>query len=177
MANILLQRLYIALTTLPDISKLLDLFIILIGLIILLLIIGFKSQFLKINLLQKSRKEIIKIVITSFFMPALAEEIVFRILFLPHPVETPLMTTQFFWVTISLVAFIMYHPLQGLIWNQVGYNVFTNPSFLILSAILGVMCTITYLVLGSIWISVIIHWLVVVIWIVLLDGSAKFPNL
>ncbi|MBC6431321.1 CPBP family intramembrane metalloprotease [Nostoc sp. HG1] len=177
MPNILVTRLYIALTTLPDASKLLRLFMPLLGLIILLLIIGFKSRFLEIHLLKSSRKEIIKIVITSFFTPALAEEIVFRILFLPHPVETPLITTQILWGTISLAAFIIYHPLQGLTWNQVGYNVFTNPSFLILSAILGAMCTIAYLVVGSIWPSVIIHWLAVVIWIVLLDGFAKFPNI
>ncbi|WP_368736767.1 CPBP family glutamic-type intramembrane protease [Nostoc sp. CHAB 5715] len=129
---------------------------------------------MKLHILEKSWQEIVKIIVFSFFIPGLSEEIVFRVLFLPHPTENPSLKTQIIWMIITSVAFIIYHPFQGLTWNPGGREVFINPNFLILAALLGVICTIAYLISGSIWLSVIIHWLAVVIWIVLLDGFAKF---
>ena len=107
-------------------------------------------------------------------MPALCEEIVFRILFLPHPTENPSIKKQIIWGVISLTVFIVYHPLQGITWNPGGSEVFMEPIFLILAALLGVMCTIAYYWVGSLWLPVFIHWLAVVVWLVLLNGFYQF---
>ena len=177
MLQLIEKRLTTALSTFPTTFNLLQLGLPLTGLAILLLLIGFKSGFLEVDVLQKSWEEITKIVIFSFVIPALSEEIVFRVLFLPHPTENPSIKTQLLWAAISLVAFIIYHPFQGLTWNPAGREVFMNPSFLILAALLGAMCTLAYLVVGSIWLPVIIHWLAVTLWLVLLGGFAKFAHL
>ncbi|BBD68221.1 abortive infection protein [Nostoc commune NIES-4072] len=150
MINLIIRRLTTALSTFPTITNLLELILPLTGLTILLLFIGFQSEFLKLHILEKSWQEIVKIIVFSFFIPGLSEEIVFRVLFLPHPTENPSLKTQIIWIIITLVAFIIYHPFQGLTWNPGGYEVFINPNFLILAALLGVICTIAYLISGSI---------------------------
>lgn len=170
------KRLNAAFSTFPTAAHLLQLGLPLLGLAILILLIGFKSGFLEVDVLQKSRGEITKIVALSFIIPGLSEEIIFRVLFLPHPTENPLIETQLLWGAISLAVFIIYHPFQALTWNHAGREVFTEPSFLILAALLGAMCTIAYLVVGSIWFPVLIHWLAVVVWLVLLGGFTKFGN-
>lgn len=174
MIKLIRQRLSAAFETLPTAANSLKLALPLLGLAIILLLIGFKSGLLKVDLLQKSWGEIAKIVALSFFMPALGEEIVFRVLFLPHPTENPSIKTQLLWGFITLAAFIIYHPLEGLTWYPAGRDVFVRPSFLILATLLGAICTIAYLVSGSLWLPVIIHWLAVVLWIVLLGGFVMF---
>ncbi|MBN4003797.1 CPBP family glutamic-type intramembrane protease [Nostoc sp. LPT] len=174
MIKLITKRLCTALSTFPTAAHVVHLGLPLIVLTIFLLFIGFKSDFLQVHILQKSWKEIVKLVAFSFFIPGLSEEIVFRVLFLPHPIEKPSIKTQIIWGTIALTAFIIYHPLQGITWNPSGREVFMEPIFLILAALLGAICTIAYLASGSIWLSVIIHWLAVVIWIILLGGFAKF---
>lgn len=168
------KRVKVALSTPVNSTNSLQLKLRLIGLAFLLLFIGFKTGFLKFNILEKPWGEIVKIVAFSLIMPALAEEIFFRILFLPHPTENPSIKKQIIWGVITLIAFIIYHPLQGITWNPAGREVFMEPIFLILAALLGVMCTIAYYWVGSLWLPVFIHWLAVVIWLVLLDGFSKF---
>lgn len=173
MTKLIGQRLRDAFLTFPNTAILLKLALPLLALAVILLLIGFKSGFLKFELLQKSWGEIAKIVALSFLVPALSEEIVFRVLFLPHPTENPEINTQLLWGFITLMAFIVYHPLEGLTWYPAGRDVFVKPSFLILAALLGAMCTIAYLTSGSVWLAVIIHWLAVAVWLVLLGGFFK----
>lgn len=176
MIKLIGQRLRDAFLTFPTTTILLQLALPLLALAIILLLIGFKSGFLKFELLQKSWAEISKIVALSFLMPALGEEIVFRVLFLPHPTENPEISTQLLWGFITLTAFIVYHPLEALTWYPGGRDIFIKPSFLILAALLGAMCTIAYLASGSVWLSVIIHWLAVAVWLVLLGGFFKLQT-
>ena len=177
MLHLIENRLLTAFSTFPTAANLLQLGLPIIGLAIMLLLIGFKWGFLELDVLQKSWQEIPKIVVLSFIIPALAEETVFRVLFLPHPTENPSIKTQLLWGAITLAAFIIYHPLQGLTWNPAGREVFMKPSFLILAALLGAMCTLAYLVVGSVWLPVIIHWLAVIVWLVLLGGYGQFAHL
>lgn len=168
------KRLKAAFLTPFSSTKLLQLALPLVGLAILLLFQGFRANFLLVNVLEKSWQEIVIIIASSLIMPALAEEIVFRVLFLPHPTENPSIKKQIIWGVIALTAFIIYHPLQGITWYPAGREVFMEPIFLILAALLGVMCTGAYYWVGSLWLPVVIHWVAVVIWLVLLGGSSKF---
>ncbi|MGM3308084.1 CPBP family glutamic-type intramembrane protease [Anabaena sp. WFMT] len=174
MLQLLKKRLHLAFTTSINADQLKRILPPLFGLIALLLIIGFKTDFLKIRLISKTWIEIIKITIISLIVPSLSEEIFFRVLFLPHPSENPSTKSQIIWGLVSVILFIIYHPFQGMTWNHSGQDVFINPIFLSLASLLGVVCTITYLKTGSILLSVIIHWLAVVIWLVMLDGLSKF---
>lgn len=175
MSQLIKQRLLTAFSTFPTVANLLKLAPTLLVLGFILLLIGFKSNFLYINLLPGWEK-IAKIVAMTFLRPALGEELIFRILFLPHPDENPSIKKLFFWGVITMTVFIIYHPLEALTWYPAGRDVFVDPYFLILATLLGVMCTIAYSISGSLWLPVIIHWLAVAIWLVLLGGCARLGN-
>jgi predicted Abi (CAAX) family protease len=72
-----------------------------------------------------------------------------------------------------LTAFVVYYPLEGLTVYPAGLGTLTNPVFLLLAAVLGIVCTQAYFQSGSVWSAVIIHWLVVVVWLLLLRGYGK----
>jgi predicted Abi (CAAX) family protease len=74
---------------------------------------------------------------------------------------------------LSLVLFVVYHPLNALTFYPVGRSTFMNPVFLLLAAVLGVACSIAYLLFGSIWPAVAIHWLAVTAWLLLLGGYRR----
>jgi predicted Abi (CAAX) family protease len=77
---------------------------------------------------------------------------------------------MFVWGSISLIAYIVYHPLNALTFYRAGFPTFFNPIFLFSMTLLGVICTISYFKSGSLWLSAIIHWLVVVGWLIFFDG-------
>jgi predicted Abi (CAAX) family protease len=71
---------------------------------------------------------------------------------------------------LSLTLFILYHPLNALTLYKAGNPTFFQPVFLGLSALLGLTCTIAYWLTGSLWTISLIHWVVVVIWLLYLNG-------
>jgi predicted Abi (CAAX) family protease len=108
--------------------------------------------------------------IVLFVMPCLAEEFFFRAVLLPHPGEAIAPRATFFWAAVSLMAFVGSHPINGLVSRR---SVFLDPVFLVLATLLGIVCTITYLKSGSIWLPILFHWLTVVVWILFLGGWQK----
>ncbi len=107
------------------------------------------------------RDHVAAISISAFILPALTEEIAFR-----------------GWVrrgapiaaVASLLAYILWHPLQAWLGLPFGRPEFLDPAFLGLVAWLGLACTLARLRSGSVWPSVAIHWGVVVIWKSLYGG-------
>ncbi|NEO91379.1 MAG: CPBP family intramembrane metalloprotease [Moorea sp. SIO3G5] len=114
-----------------------------------------------------------KIMITALFTPAILEEIFFRVLLLPHPSENPSLISIYAWSTVSLVIFVIYHPLNAITFYPAARETFFQPMFLFLATLLGIICTIAYLQSGSIWTAVVIHWLFVVIWLIGLGGKSR----
>jgi predicted Abi (CAAX) family protease len=110
-----------------------------------------------------------KTIVVAFFMPGLLEELCWRVAFIPHPTEVVSPSVRFFWIVLSLVLFVLYHPLNIF----VSHDTFKDPVFLGLAALLGLACTIAYLATGSIWIPAIVHWLIVVGWLLFLGGHQK----
>jgi predicted Abi (CAAX) family protease len=106
-----------------------------------------------------------------FFLPALFEEVLFRLLLIPHPIETAVFINIVKWSIISLGAFIVYHPLNALTLYPAGKPTFWDWRFLTLAGLLGAVCSIAYYNTGSIWPPVLIHWIVVVSWIKLFGGK------
>lgn len=135
--------------------------------------IGFYFNFFQLELFPKSLFAASKIIMISIFSPAITEELFFRVLLLPHLTEKPSISDQWLWGCFSLVTFIIYHPLEGITVFSAGFHTFINPVFLLLAALLGSLCTIIYFQTGSLWTSVIVHWIVAIVWLLFLGGYRK----
>ncbi len=134
------------------------------------LLIGLLTGFCRLELMKASAWLIAATPIALLVMPCLVEEFFFRAVLLPHPVEAISPRTKFFWASVSLIAFVLSHPINGLVSRRL---VFLDPVFLVLATLLGIVCTITYLKSGSIWLPILIHWLTVMVWIMFLGGWQK----
>ena len=134
--------------------------------------LGFASGFLRFDFSLRLRLHSHQI-LWLFFLPALVEELIFRVWLLAHPTEAVTTMTWLMWAAISLVLFIIYHPLNALTFYRAGNPIFLNIVFLSLAALLGIACTVAYILTGSMWTAVVIHWLVVTIWLFCLGGKAK----
>jgi uncharacterized protein len=108
------------------------------------------------------RSEMLAISLSAFLIPALGEELAFR-----------------GWVrkgaplaaVISLLAYIVWHPVQTWLNLPFGQPEFLDPRFLSLVAWLGLACTLSRIRSGSIWPAVIIHWGAAVVWKALYGGQ------
>ena len=136
------------------------------------LLLGFRFDFLQVNFLPFWNRGL-KIIIISLFFPAIVEEILFRVVLLPHPSEQASTIDLSSWVLISLILFLIAHPLNGMTFSPNKKEVFFQPIFLVLAFLLGVVCTILYCNSGSVWTAVIFHWLIVSVWLACLGGSQK----
>ena len=132
--------------------------------------LGFQTNFLSFTPNLLNNQSILSI-IKLFFFPALGEEILMRIFLLPHPLERALISSWLIWGTVSILIFIIYHPLSAMTFYRRGYPTFLRPVFLVLAGLLGLICAIAYYATGSLLIISLIHWLVVILWIFLLGGK------
>ncbi|NJN87648.1 MAG: CPBP family intramembrane metalloprotease [Leptolyngbyaceae cyanobacterium SL_7_1] len=121
----------------------------------------------------RSPQIILKVGAIALFTPALSEELCFRVFLLPHPTEALSPRLIGFWTVLSLIAFLLYHPLNALSFFPAGRKTFLDPVFLLLALILGVGCSIAYLNTGSLWLPTAIHWLAVVVWLLVLGGYER----
>lgn len=174
--NKILNRIGTAISTIPNLQTWLDSGKLLLLYALISLPVGLSLGFLKLEMAQASWATIAKIIATCLVMPAMTEELCFRVLLLPHPVEKVTIIERWLWASISLTAFVVYHPLEGLTIYSAGLQTLTNPVFLLLAAILGIICTQAYFQSGSMWSCVMIHWLVVVVWLLLLGGYGKLNS-
>lgn len=134
--------------------------------------LGFSTGFLQFQIWQAKPIEYLFVILRCLITPAITEELFFRVLLLPHP--TAAVNWQWsLWAALSLLIFILYHPLNAKTFYKDGYPTFFQPIFLSLAMLLGITCTITYALTGSLWIIIFIHWLVVVLWLLVFGGMQK----
>jgi predicted Abi (CAAX) family protease len=134
------------------------------------LLIGWATGFCRLELMKASAWVIASTPVVLLVTPSLVEEVLYRAVLLPHPVEAASPRTKLVWSSVSLVAFVASHPVNGLVSRRA---VFLDPVFLVLATLLGIVCTLTYLKSGSIWVPILFHWLTVVVWIMFLGGWQK----
>ncbi|MEN0653724.1 MULTISPECIES: CPBP family glutamic-type intramembrane protease [Hyphobacterium] len=126
---------------------------------------------------------ILVVALIAVLVPALGEELVFRVLLqgkpsfrrTPESSETGVMDPGFrrgdvVRIGLSLIAFVAWHPVQVWLGLPMAQPVFTDPVFLGIAALLGIVCTISWQRSGSVWPPVLIHWLTVVSWKAFLAG-------
>lgn len=169
-------RITTAFCTFPTIKAWLITTILLFILTLFCLPIGLWRNFLKVEKLRVSQKVMLSIIAGSLLLPAISEELFFRVLLIPHPQENARTGAIWFWGSMSLVLFIIYHPLNAVTFFPTGRKTFFHPVFLLLAAVLGMVCSMVYLQSGSLWLPVIIHWLVVVVWLVFLGGYKQLHD-
>jgi predicted Abi (CAAX) family protease len=172
----LIIRIWAGIVTLPNLLGWLLVGGLLIGYAVIALAIGFRSRFLTFDSFSLTLSQgfhHIRSLADLFLMPSLLEEMIFRLLLIPHPIETDTSVNIYLWSLISLVLFIGYHPLNARMCYKLGNPTFMDWRFLTLTGLLGGVCTIAYLATGSIWSSMIIHWLVVGAWLKLFGGDRR----
>jgi predicted Abi (CAAX) family protease len=167
-------RFWSGITTSPNIGGWMSMIGLLLAYGLIALGFGWKTGFLKFdNRFKGSWKQESLFVGKLFFLPALVEEFLFRLLLIPHPIETAIFVDIMRWSIISLAAFIVYHPLNALTFYPAGKPTFWDWRFLTLAGLLGAVCSIAYYTTGSIWSPVLIHWIVVVSWIKIFGGQKQ----
>ena len=140
--------------------------------------IGFQQQFLQLTMpfAGLSRWQAVGVCLKLLWLPAIVEELVFRVLLIPHPTEGADLLTTSLWAIASLVLFVLYHPLNAILFYPIGYPTFFRAMFLLMAALLGIICTAAYLLTGSLWAIGFIHWIVVLIWLQLLGGHQRLGS-
>ncbi|MCF4970431.1 CPBP family glutamic-type intramembrane protease [Nostoc sp. CMAA1605] len=135
--------------------------------------LGWKFGFLRWSFSPSKRIEHIAIALQALFSPAISEELVFRVLSLPHPIEVINWYIWALWALFIVFLFIIYHPLNAKTFFPQGSPTFLHPIFLTLAGLLGLCCTVAYALTGCFWIIVLIHWIVILVWLLALGGREK----
>jgi len=132
--------------------------------------LGFNLKFLRIEIPNISSTVIFRLTLITLLFPATAEELFFRVLLLPHKIELASLTYQLISGSISLTLFIIYHPLNATFFIRNARTIFSNFAFLTSAAFLAIVCTIAYLKSGSIYPPIILHWIIVLGWLLGFGG-------
>ncbi|MEH2350336.1 MAG: CPBP family glutamic-type intramembrane protease [Nostoc sp.] len=135
-----------------------------------------KFGFLQINIWSANWIDKCLLMLRCLFTPAIIEELFFRVILLPHPTEITNWLRWSLWAIVSLVLFILYHPLNAKLFFKAASPTFFNHVFLTLTSLLGIICTVAYTLTGSLWVIVLIHWVVVVVWLIVFGGITKLDK-
>lgn len=114
---------------------------------------------------------------TMIIFPCFLEEGFFRGLLIPRSVLDQSFGKKATAILISAVLFVLWHPLNALIFTVIARPFFYNFYFLAIVFILGLACGIGYVVSRSLWIPIIIHWLTVVTWVLFLGGRVLVKDI
>ncbi|MEH2025533.1 MAG: CPBP family glutamic-type intramembrane protease [Nostoc sp.] len=137
---------------------------------------GWKIGFLHIKIWSANWIDKCLLILRCFFLPAILEELFFRVFLLSNPSEITDWFQWALWAIVSLLLFILYHLLNPKIFFKAGIPTFYNPAFLVLAAFLGIICTVAYTLTGSLFVIVLIHWVIVVVWLIVFGGITKLDN-
>lgn len=122
---------------------------------------------LSTGLLEPSWPELWQVLVLPVLLviyPSLLEEIVFRGIFLPRSLLVAPLWKQAAAVAASTFVFVVYHPLNAKTLSLSDTSMFTDPAFLAIVTLLGLVCGFAYLRTGSLWIPVAIHWATTLVW-------------
>ena len=139
------------------------------------LAIGFHAGLFSVGIIDSPM--LIVLPFTLFIFPSLLEEVLFRGILIPNNAATHSKKRIIVYIAVSTAAFVLWHPANALTINPTAAPVFLNPAFLLIVALLGITCSISYIFSRSLWTPIIIHWLTVVGWVIFLGGRNKLLEL
>lgn len=108
--------------------------------------------------------------ISVFVSPAFLEELVFRGLLIPRDIVRRSRLATWLALGGSTAIYTLSHPLGALTTSPAAKAFFLDPVFLVIVALLGITCGYGYVVSRSLWVPVIIHWAVVLVWVLVFGG-------
>lgn len=148
----------VAIVTLPGVKGWLETLGLFLLFAVIALPVAYSSHFFSPRL---SLTAWLPILVTTFFIPALLEEFIWRVLLVPRP------QTKYFWPVgvLSLLFYVLSHPLGAWLFRPTARDVFYSPGFLLLATLLGLTCLVAYARTKSLWVCVVLHWLVVAVWL------------
>jgi uncharacterized protein len=132
--------------------------------------LGFWAGLYTVELLDLRRFWYIPILVLIF--PSIPEEIFFRGLMIPRDTADRPWTSGLFYSVFSAAVFTLSRPLYALTIDPNVNPFFLNPPFLLIVFLLGITCSLGYIVSRSIWVPVIIHWLTALFWLLFLGGGS-----
>lgn len=132
--------------------------------------LGLATEALRFELSHDSPGRLLMFSLLALFVPSLSEELFFRALLLPDPRKTLSTKHKLLRASVVLLLFVLWHPINGLFLKTAARQVFLDPGFLMLTALLGICCTVVYMKTASIWPSTLVHWITVVSWKAFLGG-------
>ncbi|MFC1604002.1 type II CAAX prenyl endopeptidase Rce1 family protein [Planctomycetota bacterium] len=112
-----------------------------------------------------------------FVFPSLLEEAFFHGILIPNNACTQSKIKIIAYIAFSTTAFVLWHPANALTINPTAAALFLDPAFLLIVTLLGITCSISYVLSRSLWTPIIIHWLTVVVWVIFLGGRNKLLEL
>lgn len=170
--QVVMQRLVSAWTTLPTFQDWAIAALLLGMYAAVVLPLGFRQRFLQVHDFLPWPQMVV-VLGASVLSPGLSEELLYRVVLLPHPAEQPAAIAWWGWNSLSLGVFVLSHLLSAYSFFPAARSTFVQPVFLVMAGILGVVCAIAYQQSGSLWTPVFVHWLIVVIWLLRLGGYQK----
>ncbi len=105
--------------------------------------------------------------IASLIMPGFNEELIFRVLLIPHPTEPIGPITRQKILVLSWILFLIAHLAP---WTPAFFH---QLPFLMGAGLLGILCTFSYVQSRCIWMPMFIHWAIVVSWLLVWGGVEK----
>jgi predicted Abi (CAAX) family protease len=103
---------------------------------------------------------LLRLALVALVVPALGEELLFRVLLLP-PRGRPADWRHY---TLSVALFVLWHPPQAWLFGPHWAVVVLNPCFLAATAVLGLALARLYRLTGSVWPPVLLHWVTIMGW-------------
>jgi predicted Abi (CAAX) family protease len=113
--------------------------------------------------------------IKLLLVPALFEEILFRVALLPHFTEGVPTPQWLAWGALSLGLFVLYHIIFSKFRPETG-KALRDRRFLLMVLWLGLVLTTLYGLTGSLLAVTIVHWLIVVVWLYGFGGLARLQG-
>jgi predicted Abi (CAAX) family protease len=129
---------------------------------------GFLSGLFQLQFIQS--KLVFILPLTLFVFPSLLEEIFFRGILIPNNTKERSRAAVFAYIVLSTMLFVLWHPLNALTINQEAQGFFLDVRFLLITVLLGLICGYAYVQSRSIWVSTIIHWMTVLVWVFFFGG-------
>ena len=139
------------------------------------LAIGFYAGLFSVGIIDHPMSFVLPF--SLFVFPSLLEEAFFRGVLIPNNAVTQSKSRIVAYIALSTAAFVLWHPANALTINTTAAALFLNPAFLLIATLLGITCSVSYVLSRSLWTPIIIHWLTVVVWVIFLGGRNKLLEL
>ncbi|MCA9838048.1 MAG: CPBP family intramembrane metalloprotease [Trueperaceae bacterium] len=162
--NVLVERLKADLLTFPS----WEIWLLCLGILALYAVIAFEIN-RRTGLFTFKRSslppyKLFSLFIIAIFSPSLLEESLYRGLFIPRVSEAFSQPSYAGLIGLSLFLYVAAHPLIAwLVWPW-SRQIFYRPAFLAIVFLLGLACTLVYLISHSLWPAILIHWFTIVVW-------------